>query len=449
MSSRPFELRCFSCGLGQSQTDGFDGSCCRCKQPLLLRQRYQVTHCLGTGGFGNTYLGTDMSLPHTPKVAIKVLKPTSNLVRLSEMRQQFEKEAATLSRVGQHPQIPRLLDWFTILGQSFIVQEFIPGITLKTEVNQLGTFDESQIREVLQQVLKILQYLQQQSLLHGDIKPDNLMRHKLNQQIMLIDFGLTRTLTENDNQQSEKGNLHAGTIGYAAPEYLANQPTFASDIYSLGATCIYLLRGIKPRDLPVHPQSGDLLWYAPELNISPQLQQALNVMLSPDPRQRTTSDDLQKFLERPTVPINLLSLAVGLYGVEEAQRLEKKREPVNYSEQHVATVLKAQLDEIENSPNKHGDSLKNQMAQLCSNILQCLGDFEPCNPPVYWQNIPGISSELNSILKGLWLGEFDSVSDVLLEIGDFFRFYNTGLSSGYEMSECKKLMTIAAAPRAK
>ena len=99
-------------------------SCQACGSKLLLRDRYRVLHALGQGGFGATYLARDEVLPGQPNCVIKQLRPNTTAPHVMQMaRELFEREAETLGRIGNHPQVPRLLDYFEANQEFYLVQE--------------------------------------------------------------------------------------------------------------------------------------------------------------------------------------------------------------------------------------------------------------------------------------------------------------------------------------
>lgn len=108
-----------------------------CKQ--LLRDRYKILQVLGRGGFGITFLAKNALLPGNPLCVIKQLSPkvTSNQ-NWQKACSRFEKEAQTLALLGSHSQIPMLLDYFQVNREFYLVQEYIPGLTLAREVRRTG-----------------------------------------------------------------------------------------------------------------------------------------------------------------------------------------------------------------------------------------------------------------------------------------------------------------------
>nr|WP_290227070.1 serine/threonine-protein kinase [Trichocoleus desertorum] len=240
-------------------------SCQACGSKLLLRDRYRISHALGQGGFGATFLAIDESLPGEPSCVLKQLRPTSTAPHVLQMaRELFRREAKTLGKIGSHPQVPRLLDYFEANQEFYLVQEYISGSTLQQEVKKAGPLSEAGVKQFLSELLPVLQYIHSQQVIHRDIKPANLIRRSQDAKLVLIDFGAVKDqVSQSSMSVSEQTALTAyaiGTPGYAPPEQMAMRPVYASDIYAIGVTCIYLLTGKSPKDLDYDPATGELLW---------------------------------------------------------------------------------------------------------------------------------------------------------------------------------------------
>lgn len=265
--------------------------------PRLLKNRFEIIRRVGKGGFGTTYLAQDSSATLPLPCVIKQLKyknqPEKNQFKaetaLAKERTQrrFQREARMMARLGRHPQLPCLLDHFIEEDQFYLVQEYIPGDTLSREISRSGAqkalWSEQQVKQFLREMIPIIRYIHRQNLLHLDIKPSNIMRRSHDQKLVLIDFGAVRRYpTETLPGETERG---AGTIGFAPSEQLAGQPTYASDLYALGVTCLYLLTKISPLDLATAPQGQRLHWQG-AVNLSDHFTRILTKMLHPEASRR-------------------------------------------------------------------------------------------------------------------------------------------------------------------
>ena len=283
--------------------------CQTCGEHLKLRDRYRALRVLGRGGFGTTFLAEDEGLPGHPTCVIKQIQPVSTAPdAMQQSRLLFEREANTLGKVGQHPQIPRLLDSFELAQNFYLIQEYVNGLTLYQEVRRSGPLDEAKVKTVLQEMLPILGYLHQQKVIHRDIKPANLIRRSIDDRLVLIDFGVVKdqgsqTTISNLKENEVLTAFAVASPGFSPLEQIAKRPVYASDIYSLGMTCLYLLTGKVPGDLDYNQATGELNW--PEhIQTSKSFQAVLKKMLavSVSDRYQSVAEVIEKLSQpEPTV----------------------------------------------------------------------------------------------------------------------------------------------------
>ena len=257
--------------------------CQACGAKLLLHGRYHLVKGLGKGGFGATFLAADLALPGRPLCVIKQLRPnTDNPNFLSMARELFEREARTLGRIGNHPKIPRLLDYFEDRNQFYLIQEFVEGNNLQQEVKKIGVLNEAKARQVLKELLVILRDIHAQKVIHRDIKPANIIRREIDDQLVLIDFGVVKNQVDNisaaGSNQTAFTAFAVGTPGFAPPEQLAMRPVYASDVYALGVTCMYLMTGKAPKNMDCDPITGDIDWFK-YVDVSDSFAEILTKML--------------------------------------------------------------------------------------------------------------------------------------------------------------------------
>jgi serine/threonine-protein kinase len=279
-----------------------------------LRDRYQVIKPLGQGGFGATFLANDQGLPGEPSCVIKQLRPSGSAPHVLQMaRELFEREARTLGKIGNHPQVPTLLNYFEDHQQFYLVQEYISGDTLQEEVKLNGILSETGVKQFLSEILPLLQYIHDQKVIHRDIKPANLIRRSQDARMVLIDFGAVKNQvsqgTTNPSGQTALTAYAIGTPGFAPPEQMAMRPVYASDIYALGVTCIYLLTSKTPKDLDYNPNTGEMMWEQ-IVQVSDHLGNVLRKMLDVSVRNRYQS--ASEVLRALEIEPYLDSLAKGL-----------------------------------------------------------------------------------------------------------------------------------------
>ena len=149
--------------------------CTICGSKLWLLERYRPIKTIGKGGFGQTFLAIDEYKPSKPRCAVKQLNFLGKDPQLVQKAiALFEQEAVLLESLGHHAQIPTLFAFFTQSERLYIVQEFILGTTLK-QLQEDGTFNEVKIRQLLKDILPVLQFVHQHKVLHRDIKPPNII----------------------------------------------------------------------------------------------------------------------------------------------------------------------------------------------------------------------------------------------------------------------------------
>ncbi|WP_227517564.1 CHASE2 domain-containing protein [Parathermosynechococcus lividus] len=229
------------------------------KPRSLLGGRYKIQRVLGAGGFGRTYLAQDTQRPGNPICVVKHLRPGRNDERFMQVaRRLFNTEAEILEKLGRHDQIPLLLAYVEENQEFYLVQEFIEGRSLSEEVKQKHS--EAEALKLLREMLEVLSFVHSHYVIHRDIKPDNIIRRAADGRLVLIDFGAVKQMQPQEIQKTQGSTVVIGTMGYAPPEQLSGQPTLSSDIYAVGMIVLQALTGIKPRDLPRDPRTGEVDW---------------------------------------------------------------------------------------------------------------------------------------------------------------------------------------------
>jgi serine/threonine protein kinase len=240
----------------------------------LLNDRYRTIRVLGAGSFGETFLAEDIQMPSRRHCVIKKLKPIKDNPEVFLLVQErFRREAAILEELGgSSGQIPDLYAYFQTSDQFYLVQELIEGETIKRRLQQVGRLSEETVREILVNLLPVLDFVHSNGIIHRDLKPDNIMLRNSDSKPVLIDFGSVRELmgTDLNPDGSSTSSIVVGTRGYMPNEQAAGRPVYSSDLYSLGMTAIYLLTGKQPLSLASDDHTGELVWHqaAPEISSS-------------------------------------------------------------------------------------------------------------------------------------------------------------------------------------
>jgi serine/threonine protein kinase len=267
--------------------------CPKCTHRLLLRERYQAIRLIGQGGFGRTFLAKDRGKPSKSYCVIKQFFPsaqgTNNIEKASQL---FEEEAKRLEVLGKNLQIPQLLDYFvTDKGQQYLVQEYIDGENLQQELTNRGeVYRETEVREILIDVLNILKFVHENNVIHRDIKPENLIRRNSDQKLVLVDFGAAKYI----HSQTSLGvtGTVIGSAQYCAAEQVRGKAVFASDLYSLGVVCIYLLTLVEPFQL-FDSSENDWVWrdYLGNNQVSDQFAEVLDQLIAVGLKKRFANVD--------------------------------------------------------------------------------------------------------------------------------------------------------------
>lgn len=255
--------------------------CSSCGDRLLLRGRYRAIKPLGQGGMGRTFLGIDEDRLNAICAIKQFLPQFQGRGAIQKATELFEREAVQLFELGEkHPQIPTLYAYFEQDRRLYLVEQAVEGQNLLQELHQEGAFGEQKIRELLLDLLPVLQFIHSRHVIHRDIKPENILRSQKDGQLVLVDFGIAKQGTETALAQP---GTTAGTQGYAPLEQIRGGLAYpASDLYSLGVTCIHLLSGTIP-DALYNSLEGRWIWREQLAkrggSISPDLGNILDKML--------------------------------------------------------------------------------------------------------------------------------------------------------------------------
>jgi Ca-activated chloride channel homolog len=326
----PRQSYCFNPKCQHPENEFNADRCSQCGSELRLHDRYRAIRLIGQGGFGRTLLAVDESSLSQPYCVVKQFFPQQqgNTEKAAEL---FRQEAQRLDALGSHPQIPKLLESFEEDKWQYLVQEFIDGRNLAQELAENGAFNEAQIRQLLQDILPILQFIHAHQVIHRDIKPENIVRRSSDRKLVLVDFGAAKYTSE--TALGKTGTM-IGSAAYTAPEQVRGKAVYASDLYSLGVTCIHLLTEMSPFELF---DGGENKWVwqhylkktatrrrtkdgflsttqnVKRKTLTPQLEQLLNRLLeSGTTRRYVSADQVLKDLRAPKRRLKKRWLAAGV-----------------------------------------------------------------------------------------------------------------------------------------
>ncbi|HIK15591.1 MAG TPA: serine/threonine protein kinase [Leptolyngbyaceae cyanobacterium M33_DOE_097] len=266
---------------------------------LILQNRYQLDRPLGKTTGRQTWLAQDLSLRSPEPVVVKLLA-LGDSMEWDDLKL-FEREALVLQQLN-HPQIPKYRDSFTVEDRLFwfgLVQDYLPGESLKQLLQQGRHFSEDEVRQIATSLLELLSYLHELSppVLHRDIKPSNVLLGE-DSHLYLVDFGAVQ------NRAAAEGTTFTvvGTYGYAPMEQFGGRAVPASDLYGLGATLIHLVTGLPPNELP---QKELRIQFADRVSLEPGFEQWISRLVEPDvgDRFQTAREALVALQYQPPKPV--------------------------------------------------------------------------------------------------------------------------------------------------
>jgi len=284
---------CSKCGIPFTQQEKSN------VEEKILGNRYRIEKLIKSGGMGSVYRARHIKLDSI--YAIKEMIFTSTDVKQNQYgMKRFYEEAKILSRL-RHPNLPVVTDYFDEHNKYYIVMDFVEGEDLESILKKYGNpgLPEKHVRYWSEEVLKVLSYLHNQSppIIYRDIKPSNIMIRNSDKKVMLVDFGIARTIQGN----VYSGQTAIGTFGYAPLEQYRGQVEPRSDLYALGATMHCLLTGIEPVSCDFKPVREILP------SISESLEKIIQKALQEKLENRFSSAEVMVKEIRDTTPAQVLA----------------------------------------------------------------------------------------------------------------------------------------------
>ncbi|MBM4187090.1 MAG: hypothetical protein FJ206_07235 [Gemmatimonadetes bacterium] len=271
-----------------------------------LGDAYTIEGEIGRGGMGVVYRARDERLHR--RVAIKVLPP--ELAFQKDIRERFTREAQTAARLS-HPHIVPIHDVGTGSGLVYFVMGYVEGESLASRIKRRGKLPSEEARRIMRETADALSAAHGLSIIHRDIKPDNILLEGTRGRVMVTDFGIAKAASSSSGATLTGVGVAIGTPQFMSPEQAAGEREIdgRSDIYSLGVVTYQMLTGELPFNAPT--VAGILMKQitepAPVLHTSrtdvpEDLSLAVARCLEKDPENRwPTADSLRRSLESRTV----------------------------------------------------------------------------------------------------------------------------------------------------
>ena len=249
----------------------------------ILDRRYQIIQKLGTEEASKTYLAKDLQIDGDARCVVEQLSPNCDREKDWQIiKRHLLNETAILKRLGDHPQIPQFYGYFIEERQFYLVREYIDGDNLEQQVER-KIFDEARTIYLIQDTLRILDFIHKTNVIHRNVRPAHLIERKRDNTFFLIDFGAIEEIES--TKIGLKGELirdrSRSNWYYDASEQKAGEYNFSSDLYALAKTAVYVLTGRSPQEL----SNSDYRWQE-HCQISVKLEAILTKMMASKVEQR-------------------------------------------------------------------------------------------------------------------------------------------------------------------
>ncbi|HEY9768346.1 MAG TPA: serine/threonine-protein kinase [Coleofasciculaceae cyanobacterium] len=393
----------------------------------LLNNRYYLHDAIAQSNYSRVFLASDL-LRHR-KCVVKQLCLNLCPAKVKQaIESMFWQEAQILQKLtGKHPQICQFYGYFSDNDALYLVQEWIPGITLEQKLHQQHKLSESETKEILLSLLSVLECIHRLGIIHRDIKPNNIILRSENNLPVLIDFGVAQKVGDR-----RKPTIIVGTPGYMSLEQAMGQAAYDNDLYSLGLTAIHLLTGQSPQNVNFEhyePFFQRNLTTAIARAISPQSNQRFasatemrSALQYSEERAAVTQPNSSKFkLRLWAIGLIIGAQVAGAYLGWRYLIVElDEQPPINFTDLPQRQLPLLTDDELENTAKPTVLETKNKALQAVifmpgtsqTKITQALG--EPVGrKPGFWANSIAWSYK-NIISEGIDLGYiFDTQTNEL------------------------------------
>lgn len=447
---------------------------------LLQRGTYRIEHVLGQGGFGITYLATDLNLQR--KVAIKEFFPkdfcdrddaTSHVTLgtkntsefVNRLKSKFLKEARNIAKFD-HPNIIRIYAAFEENNTAYYVMEYIEGESLSSIVKKSGPLAEKHALDYIKKVGDALEYIHARRINHLDVKPANIMVRKKDDEPILIDFGLSKQYDKESGENTS--SLMGKTPGYAPPEQMSNKVqefSPATDIYALGATLYKLLTGITPPDASDRIAGEELATLPNTISSTTKVVISQALVLNKNARLQTVEEFIGKLDDKidedgnEATIVNADRNEVETHSVSNSNLSHKRNGFSNYKQVFIAVMLVVILGigawflSLNHSP-----AMSREYSPETQSATEAIAANNVADIRYYAENgSPEAAAQLGDIYRWGLYGVTDTLSKALewyekaFSLGDSRSAYKMGtmfLMMGHDNAEQKAITWLTKAAEA-
>lgn len=278
-------------------------STCIAPTQTLLNNRYQIVRILEDSPWSIAWLAEDTELPSRRPCIIRQVKPlVADAYIQKQLCDRLQAEIDTWQKLGGiHDQIPWLSSFTDATGQIYLIEEWVPGLTLTQTVQEQGALNADTVQQILTQLLTLVDYLHKNQVVHCALEPNNIILRDEDQKPVLQYGGLLNQVIANTLLENSLQPLPWISISGFLPheQVILDQHYYSSNLYSLGLIGIYLITGKMPYDL-FNLDTGICDWQEEALAEDSAFAAILNKAIAQFPGERfLTARQMLKALAAP------------------------------------------------------------------------------------------------------------------------------------------------------
>lgn len=219
----------------------------------IVGRRYQLIEELGKNNWSRTYLAKDTAMPERSSCVVQQFKleAEAKVIR-QDVQTRYANETYLWQKLAFDPQIPRVLACFEEDNTLYLVREYIKGQNLARRLKRDELLNETELIELLRDVLSSLNSIHQQGVIHHDLKPSNLIIRDRDDRVVTIGFSAIQAIDGSSGVRHKSSSLTEVANEYYPFPATETSVTASQDIYALGAIAVEALTGKKPRQIPPH-----------------------------------------------------------------------------------------------------------------------------------------------------------------------------------------------------